>query len=184
MLGIVLIVAMVGGTLLLRSRGSDEADPLVGLRRAAALQPCPSSLGLDLPDLELPCLDGGKPVSVRGPGSGTPTLVNVWGSWCPPCVEEVPALVALSERAAGKVNVVGVSTQDRASDALAFAREFGMRYPSVVDDDGRIMRAYRPGPPVTLFLDASGRLVYKHSGKFASARQLEQLVRDKLGIRL
>jgi thiol-disulfide isomerase/thioredoxin len=184
-LGLVLAVALVGGALLLRERGTaDGADPLVGLRRAAAIEPCPTSLGPSLPDLTLPCLDGGPAVSVRGPGTGVPTLVNVWGSWCPPCVAEIPSLVALSDKAAGRLRIVGVSSEDPQDSALRFARQFRMHYPSVVDEDGRIMRAYKPGPPTTLFLDATGRLVYKHGGKFKDPAELERLVRDMLGIRL
>jgi thiol-disulfide isomerase/thioredoxin len=111
-------------------------------------------------------------------------LVNVWASWCPPCVEEVPALIAFADKAAGRVGVVGVATEDAQDKALTFAAQFGMRYPSVVDDDGVVLRAFRPGPPVTLFLDASGRVAYKHSGKFRSTAEIEQLVREKLGVTL
>jgi cytochrome c biogenesis protein CcmG/thiol:disulfide interchange protein DsbE len=184
-IGFVVVFALIAAGLLVRTRsGGQPAAPLDDLRRAAALQPCPTGLGPGLPDLTLACLGGGAPVALRGKGTGTPMLVNVWASWCPPCVEEVPALVAFADKAAGRVGVVGVATEDPQDKALTFAKQFGMRYPSVVDDDGAILRAFRPGPPVTLFLDASGRVAYKHSGKFESAAQIEQLVREKLGLTL
>ncbi|MCA1713147.1 MAG: TlpA family protein disulfide reductase [Actinobacteria bacterium] len=153
-------------------------------RQVLGISPCPASLGPDLPALTLPCLSGGEPVSLKGPGSGKPVLLNVWGSWCPPCVEEIPALVDLQRKAGSRLQVVGVSTEDPQAAALTFARQYGMRYPSVIDDDGRILRAYRPGPPVTLFLDPAGHLVYKHSGKFKTAAELEALVREHLGVSL
>jgi cytochrome c biogenesis protein CcmG/thiol:disulfide interchange protein DsbE len=184
LLGLALVAGLVAATLAVRDRGGGDDDGLAALRTAAALEPCPSSLGPDLPALTLPCLSGGAPVALRGPGSGTPTLVNVWGSWCPPCVQEIPALVALQRRAGDRLRVVGVSTEDPQADALTFAREYGMTYPSVVDDDGRILRAYRPGPPVTLFLDPAGTLVYKHSGAFKTAAELQDLVRQHLGVAL
>ena len=115
---------------------------------------------------------------------GRPTLVNVWATWCPPCVEEVPDLAAFAERGGDRVGLVGVLTQDSATSALEFARQFGMHWPSVVDDQGEVFRAFRPGPPVTLFLDASGRVVHKRSGKFDDVAEIEQLVEQHLGVAL
>ena len=171
-------------------RGADEQPPaapdprVAELRTAADLAPCPEGLGPELPDLELPCLGGGPDVALRSTEPGRPTLVNVWATWCPPCVEEVPDLVAFAERAGDRVGLVGVLTQDSPTSALEFARQFGMRWPSVVDEQGEVFRAFRPGPPVTLFLDASGRVVHKRSGKFADVTEIEQLVEEHLGVAL
>lgn len=115
---------------------------------------------------------------------GRPTLVNVWATWCPPCVEEVPELAAFAERAGDRVGLVGVLMQDSQTSALELARQFGMRWPSVVDDQGEVFRAFRPGPPVTLFLDAEGRVVHKRSGKFDDVAEIEQLVQQHLGVAL
>jgi len=152
------------------------------LRAAAALEPCPEGLGPELPDLVLPCLGGGPDVDLRSAAPGRPTLVNVWATWCPPCVEEVPDLVAFREKAGDRVGLVGVLTQDPATNGLAFAREFDMHWPSVVDDQGEVFRAFRPGPPVTLFLDAQGRVVHKRSGKFDDVAEIEALVAEHLGV--
>lgn len=115
---------------------------------------------------------------------GRPTLVNVWATWCPPCVEEVPDLAAFAERGGDRVGLVGVLTQDSATSALEFARQFRMHWPSVVDDQGEVFRAFRPGPPVTLFLDAAGPVVHKRSGKFDDVAEIEQLVEQHLGVAL
>jgi cytochrome c biogenesis protein CcmG, thiol:disulfide interchange protein DsbE len=155
---------------------------LVGLQERAALDPCPPGLGPALPDLVLPCLGGGPPVDLRSAPPGRPTLVNVWASWCAPCVDEVPDLVAFRERAGDRVGVVGVLTTDTRRSALTFAGEFGMRWPSLVDDDGLVLRAFLPGPPVTLFLDAEGRVVHKRSGAFRDLAEIEALVAEHLGV--
>ena len=184
LLGIgVLLVAAV----LLREEppSAARATPdLSALRTAASLEPCPAGLGPAMPDVVLPCLGGGSDVELRAQAPGRPTLVNVWASWCAPCAEEAPELVAFHERAGDRVGVVGVLTQDVLNRGLAFSRDFGMRYPSVVDDDGDVLRAFAPGPPVTLFLDAQGRVVHRRSGAFRDLAELEGLVAEHLGVRL
>jgi thiol-disulfide isomerase/thioredoxin len=178
---------LLGGAFLVREDRAQPgpADPdLAPLREAAALAPCPPGLGPDVPALVLPCLGGGPDVDLRAAPPGRPTLVNVWATWCPPCVEEVPDLVAFADEADGRVGLVGVLTQDPERNGLEFARQFGMRYPSLVDDQGEVFRAFRPGPPVTLFLDARGRVVHKRSGKFTDVAEIEALVAEHLGIQL
>ena len=160
------------------------AVDLAALRDEADLRPCPSGLGPAMPDVELPCLGGGPDVDLRSAAPGRPTLVNVWASWCAPCADEVPELVSFSERAGDRVDVVGVLTSDEAARGLAFSADFGMRYPSLVDDDGEVLRAFLPGPPVTLFLDAEGTVVHTRSGAFRDLAELEGLVAEHLGVRL
>lgn len=166
------------------SPAPENPAALAALQGRAALTPCPVGLGPQLPDLVLPCLGGGSDVRLRGAVPGRPTLVNLWASWCAPCVEEVPRLRAFSARAGDRVGLVGVLTTDSRSSALTFAAQYGMRWPSLVDDDGRVLRSFQPGLPLTLFLDATGRVVYRKSGAFRSEAELEQLVADHLGVRL
>lgn len=185
------VVVLLLAAVLLRERGTapttapdDRPSELAVLRSQAALEPCPAGLGPSLPDLVLPCLGGGPEVDLRSAPPGRPTLVNVWASWCRPCADEVPELVAFHEKAGERVGLVGVLTTDALEPALTFNRDFGVRYPSVVDDDGDVLRAFPPGPPVTLFLDAAGRVVHTRSGAFRDLAELERLVDEHLGVRL
>lgn len=184
------VAVLLAGAFALRDRGEVEpaaAAPesrVVELREAVDLDPCPPGLGTEFPELVLPCLGGGADVDVRSAPPGRPTVVNVWGSWCAPCREEVPALVAFHEKAGDQVGVVGVLTQDTQVNGLAFSRDFGIGYPNVVDDDGTIMRLFAPGPPVTLFLEPDGRIAHREVGKFDSLGELEALVAEHLGVRL
>ena len=184
--GFVVVLSLIAVGLFVKSQREDPADAadLAGLRRAAQLEPCPAGLGPKLPDLTLPCLGGGKAVALRGAAPGVPTLVNVWATWCGPCVREVPTLVAFSRKAAGKVAVVGVDTEDESDKALTFAAQYGMHYPSVVDIDGRVLRAYGSGPPVTLFVDAEGRVAHTEQGELHSVDEIEDLVAKHLGVTL
>jgi cytochrome c biogenesis protein CcmG/thiol:disulfide interchange protein DsbE len=183
-IGFVVVLALIGAGLLLRSRDSSGPDPLPGLRRAAALQPCPAGLGPELPDLTLACLGGGSDVRLRSAAPGRPTLVNIWATWCGPCVREVPALVTFARRAGDRVAVVGVDTTDEDDKALTFARQYGMHYPSVVDPDGRVLRAFGGGPPITLLLDAEGTVRFRHRGELTSPDEIAALVRQHLGVTL
>jgi cytochrome c biogenesis protein CcmG/thiol:disulfide interchange protein DsbE len=182
------VVVLLIGALALRDRG--EAAPraagpdLAALRAQASLEPCPQGLGPALPDLVLPCLGGGPDVEVRSAPPGRPTLVNVWASWCAPCADEAPELAAFAGRAGNRVAVVGVLTSDEPHRGLAFSDDFGMRYPSLVDADGQVLRAHGSGPPVTLFLDADGTLVHTEHGAFTDLAEVEALVAEHLGVRL
>lgn len=159
------------------------APDLAPLRTAAALEPCPSALTPDLGDVVLPCLGGGPDVATGGVPAG-PTIVNVWGTWCGPCVREVPELVAFAARAAGRVAVVGVLTTDTARNGLEFARQYGMRYPNLVDDDGLVRARYGGGAPLTLFVDATGAVRWVEPGEMASVAEIEALVAEHLGVTL
>ncbi len=181
------VALLLAGALVVRAGGGSAAGPdprLVELRATADLDPCPAGLGPELPELVLPCLGGGPDVDLRSAPPGRPTLVNIWATWCPPCVEEVPDLAAFADKAGDRVAVVGVLTQDPATNGLEFARQYGMRWPSVVDDAGEVLRAFRPGPPVTLFLDAQGRVVHRRSGKFTDVAEIEALVAEHLGVQV
>ncbi len=186
--GLVAVGALLVAALAYGTRGGDTpaARPgpdLVRLREAARLEPCPLGLSPALPDLTLPCLGGGPDVRLRD-APGRPTLVNVYGTWCPPCVQEVPLLVAFHRAAGDKVGVVGVLSIDTVKNGLDFAPDLGVTYPSVVDEDGAVLRQYPPGPPQTLFVRADGTIAYVKPGPFKDLAQIEQLTQDKLGVTL
>jgi thiol-disulfide isomerase/thioredoxin len=166
------------------STDTRTGDDLAPLRKAAALAPCPAGVGA-LPALTLPCLGGGPDVRLDGPPSGTPTLVNVYASWCAPCQEEMPLLVAFARKAGARVALLGVDTEESAPRlGLLFAKDMGQHWPAVYDDQGLVLRRYSSGPPVTLFVDGRGRVVHVQRGPFASLAALEAAVAAHLGVRL
>ncbi len=155
--------------------------------RAARLDACPPSDGPvagaeGLPDVIVPCLDDGPPVRLarlRGPA-----VVNVWATWCPPCVEEMPLLQELHERARGRLVVLGLDYEDEPTQALRFLAAHRLTFPSVSDPEGDsgVLRA--PGPPETLFVDRDGRVVHRKVGPVASSGEFVDLVERHLGVRL
>jgi thiol-disulfide isomerase/thioredoxin len=95
---------------------------------------------------------------------GQAVLVNFWGSWCPPCRAEAPMLAALAARyrPAG-VSFLGVDVRDTAASAEAFARSFGITYPSLSDPGSVIPLEFSgkvpiAATPTTLVIDRTGRV--------------------------
>lgn len=102
---------------------------------------------------------------------GQVVVVNVWGSWCPPCIAEAPDLQAVhAATAAAGVVFIGIDTKDNPAAARAHERRFGVTYPSIGDDGGRVLLALRGSlPPIatpsTLVLDRQGRVAARVIGK-------------------
>lgn len=133
---------------------------------------------------EAPKLDG---ETVDGKSLDTETLkgkvvvLNVWGSWCPPCRAEAPyfAKVAKELEAAGQpVAFVGINTRDNTKrNAASFEETYGITYPSLFDPDGKLMLRFPKGTlnpnaiPSTLVLDKDGKI---------AARTLAALNEEKL----
>lgn len=116
---------------------------------------------------------------------GEVLVINVWGSWCPPCVAEVPDLKAAHahfEEAGDPVQFIGVNDRDSASAALAFEERHEMPYPSLADDGGKTLlqlQGMANPRPSTLILDREGRLAARVAGQVDDAT-LQGLVEDVL----
>jgi thiol-disulfide isomerase/thioredoxin len=163
--------------------GPDAAD-LGPLRERAALDPCPGSLGPAFPKLTLPCLGGGAAVPLRGAGTGRPTLVNVYGSWCGPCQQEMPVLRAFYGKAKDRVALVGVDTQEQDQRlGLHFAIDMQQHWPALVDDERLVGSHFSPGVPLMVFVDPAGKVVHvEHRSGYKDLPSLEKDVQTYLGV--
>ena len=126
----------------------------------------PESVRLaSLPDLTLSCLGTG-PARAVDAGDGRPTVVNLWASWCAPCVREMPLLQRTADRAGDAVRFVGIDVQDERDSAAGLLQATGVRYDQYADPDGEVRSAVRAiGLPVTLVFDAQGREVARRFGE-------------------
>ncbi|WP_406073368.1 TlpA family protein disulfide reductase [Micromonospora sp. NBC_01638] len=137
--------------------------------------------GQALPELTLSCFTGGAPVALRDVAG--PAVINVWASWCGPCRKELPAFQRLSERAAGRLQVVGVNTRDSRGGAQSIGEDFGVRFPILVDQGDALQRELKRNAfPLTLFVDAQGRIRHVDATGALNDAQLAKLVRQHLGL--
>jgi cytochrome c biogenesis protein CcmG/thiol:disulfide interchange protein DsbE len=91
---------------------------------------------------------------------GKVVLVNVWASWCPPCVDELP-LIEQAHKTLTKQGgtVLGIDVKENSGAALEAVDQFGLSYPVLRDRDGSFVRKWgQTGYPETYVLDRAGRV--------------------------
>ena len=131
----------------------------------------PSALiGHPAPQVSLPPVPGlerdGKPLPGIDPASfkGAVTLVNVWASWCVPCHDEAPLLVALAQDA--RLRVIGINYKDQPENARRFLGRYGDPFAAAgADPNGRAAIEWGVyGVPETFVVGRDGRIAYKLVG--------------------
>ena len=148
---------------------------LLGGAISASAPPPPAGVtvarrGDPIPTIELPGLDG-TPTTLAALGAGRPMLVNVWASWCGPCIEEMPELerFAVAQGASG-VQVVGIALDDVAN-VREFLVQVPVSYPIMIDAAGPADAGVRLGNPkgvlpYSILISADGRLLKQRIGPF------------------
>lgn len=133
--------------------------------------------------VDLDCLDEGSRInlsSVKGP-----VLVNVWGSWCGPCKDEMPIFVNFYDKHSESVGLIGISVEEAdIQDARDFVQAYGITWPNLYDADGVTRAILGMGVPITLFIDEKGAIVYRKIGVVTTIEELEAETRKYLGVDL
>ncbi len=181
----ILLIALVAGTLgavasfivsgpgpLLRTEVGQRALQAV-LSRSAPKPPAGirvASRGEPIPNLRLPGLEG-EPITLPSAYAGRPLLINVWATWCGPCIREMPELERFSvEQAPNGVQVVGIAL-DEALAVQDFLTRTPVSYPILVDAPGPADAGVRLGNlkgvlPYSVLVSADGRVLKQRIGPF------------------
>jgi thiol-disulfide isomerase/thioredoxin len=130
----------------------------------------------------LECLGGGSAISadsIRGPA-----LINVWGTWCEPCKQELPHLAHFSAKYSDQVDVVGIAAEEKNMESVRkFIQSHGISWPILYDATGATRGKFGMGVPVTWLVDKSGSVVYKKYGPFKSTEEIELAAIKYLGVK-
>lgn len=133
--------------------------------------------------IDLECVDGSPGAvveSLRGP-----MILNVWGSWCTTCLEEMPEFVSFYSKAKEKVQLVGIAVEEASPEnSKKFIEEHGMTWPNFYDRENETRSYFGMGVPVTWFIDASGKTVFKKIGVIKSDAELIELTEKYLGVKI
>lgn len=111
----------------------------------------------------------GQPFSLAAE-HGDVVVLNFWGSWCPPCRKEAPALAALAQHfSKDRVRFVGDNVLDYPASAQAYERQFNVGYPSLNDPGEQVVLAFHStvppnAIPSTLVIDRTGHIAARVVG--------------------
>ena len=132
------------------------------------------------------CLDGSGEINfhqLKGP-----LLMNVWGSWCEGCKQEMPYFVELYQNPlfkGGQIQMLGINVEEKSKDdAIKYIQKSGMNWPNLEDTSGISKSMFGPGVPVTWFIDETGKTVETKIGAYTNKKQLFNQVEKAFGVKL
>jgi cytochrome c biogenesis protein CcmG/thiol:disulfide interchange protein DsbE len=133
------------------------------------------------PSFRLPMLSGGRRFDLKSL-RGHVVVLNFWASWCQPCREEAPIFAEeLHRHAAQGLRIVGVNSQDFASDARSFARTFHVTYPLVHDGSNDVTTRWGvSGFPATFVIARDGTVRW-YQPREITAQELDGAIEPILG---
>jgi cytochrome c biogenesis protein CcmG/thiol:disulfide interchange protein DsbE len=158
--GLSLIVAAAAGC------GGSTAAPKSGSGSGSgeANDKGPAEVGKGAPDLSIQTVNG-KGQITRDSLSGKVAIVDFWATWCGPCKQSFPKLEELAKQNQGKVQVIGISVDDKADGVADFAKSNGATFAIGWDDGHAIANRWKvDSMPTTYVLDTSGTIRYIHAG--------------------
>jgi len=171
-LGVITSVALTGPGPLLRSELGQRVLN-AWLSRSAPKPPTGilvASRGEPVPAFKISNL-AGNVVQLPATYAGRPLLINVWATWCGPCLKEMPELQHFAEQPPNGVQVVGIALDD-AESVRAFLQQTPVTYPILLDTPGPADAGVRLGNPkgvlpYSVLVSADGRLLKQRIGPFA-----------------
>lgn len=168
-------------------RDADTPSALAGPRAQADLPPCPAAGdGAGPPALRgvvVECAADGSPVDVGRALAGRRVVLNLWASWCGPCMRELPAMAEYQRRVGAGVTVVTVHQDENETAALLRLAELGVRLPTLQDGRRLVATALRVVNvmPATVVLRMDGSVAQTLPRAFASADEIAAAIGSDAG---
>lgn len=165
------LVAFVGAAVVLLagcgSEQGDSSDDSQGggsqyVKGTGEISRVPQKKRKPAPDITAKTVDGDT-VSLSD-YRGKVLVLNVWGSWCPPCRAEAPHFARVSKQTKDQgVRFLGINTRDHTTAARSYERNYHITYPSLRDDNGKLLLKFQgdlspQAIPSTLVIDRQGRV--------------------------
>lgn len=135
-----------------------------------------------LPEFNLkPAIQGVEGTSRADFTDGKPKLLNIWASWCVPCIAEAPQLEKLKQQG---VEIVGIAIRDKPENVADFLADHGNPYSRIGSDDisSLMIDLGASGVPETYVIDGQGNIRYQHIGDIREEHipmLLDQLAKAK-----
>lgn len=139
----------------------------------------PLEIGQPAPPLSLASYDGRQ--WDLSHFAGKPVVVNFWGTWCPPCLQEMPHFARAARAYGDAVVFIGATVNSPPDDVFRIIERFGVTYPIAQVDGPSSSRWNARTLPSTYVLDASHRVLWSGAGAL-SASELEGLLEEHLGL--
>jgi thiol-disulfide isomerase/thioredoxin len=160
-----------------RALGSAVAAGLITWGGISGLVALMNQQTQGLPEVALTDLNE-RPVDLASLAGDKPTVVNLWATWCPPCIREMPVLEDAQQRYPN-VNFVFANQGEHPETIRKFLMAQNLNLSHVLSDRqnrfGRVVGSY--GLPTTLFYNAQGHLVDTHMGELSRASLARSLER-------
>ena len=154
---VIIALAVVAGVVLFALKQKKSSDQ--------SFAPAGPEIGRPAPDFTLPGLDG-KMVSLSD-YRGQVVLVNIWATWCPPCVDEMPSMEKLYQQLQGAAfEILAVSIDEQGAGVVApFMKKHNLTFPALIDTQGITRTAYHTtGVPESFIINRQGLVVKKFIG--------------------
>ncbi|WP_282936298.1 redoxin domain-containing protein [Paenibacillus sp. RC67] len=134
-------------------------------------------VGSTAPEIRVTTLDGStvKLSDYRGKG----VLLNFWGSWCGPCVSEMPRLKEAYESGMNGVEIVAVNVGESKGTIMEFNQKHQLPFPIMTDPTGEAAEAYRVnGLPATFLVNSQGQVKQIFPGELSNTEQIKALLKS------
>jgi thiol-disulfide isomerase/thioredoxin len=168
---VVAVVAAGALVVLAPSPSSDDGDQAGAIDARSVRELSMASLVEGQPDVQLGDLLDGRPL-----------VLNLFASWCVPCITEMPAFEQVHQELGGQVDFAGLAVRNPPDKALGIVEQTGVTYPTFSDDDDAAAELFDVTVmPTTIFISADGEVLDVHAGSFDEAL-LRDAIEEQFGV--